>query len=122
MDYVNLFSANNEEPTLIDEQMHHNVQGILLMLLEDDSMKVRLAGCETMSLLAMKHASIRLKCLRALIDMLNDEIDEVRVGALNGIALFNEVLPLSEYEVDSVLFNLNEDNFFLRSHIYKLFA
>jgi len=27
--------------------------------------------------------------MRFLIDMLNDEIDEVRIGALKGIAVFN---------------------------------
>ena len=54
--------------------------------------------------------------------MLNDEIDEVRIGALHGIGRFNKVLSLSEYDIDSVLFNLNEDNLLLRSHIYGLFG
>ena len=47
--------------------------------------------------------------------MLNDEIDEVRIEALLGIESFNEVIQLSDYEVDIVLFNLNEDNFQLRA-------
>lgn len=46
--------------------------------------------------------------------MLNDEIDEVRIGALTGIGNFNRVLSLSDHEVDTVLFNLNEDNLNLR--------
>jgi hypothetical protein len=54
--------------------------------------------------------------------MLNDEIDEVRIGALHGISRFNEVLTLNDYEVESVLFNLNEDNYKLRSEIYKFFG
>lgn len=55
--------------------------------------------------------------------MLNDEIDQVRIGALHGIARFNqETLQLNEYEVDTVLFNLNEDNLALRCHIYALFG
>lgn len=53
--------------------------------------------------------------------MLNDEIDDVRIGALHGIATFNEVLTLNAYEVDIVLFNLNEDNIRLREEIYKFF-
>ena len=54
--------------------------------------------------------------------MLNDEIDEVRIGALHGIGRFNQVLSLTEYDIESVLFNLNEDNLLLRSHIYALFG
>ncbi len=54
--------------------------------------------------------------------MLNDEIDEVRIGALHGISDFNEILALNDEEVDSVLFNLNEDNPRLREEIYKFFG
>ena len=53
--------------------------------------------------------------------MLNDEIDEVRIGALHGISKFNEVLLNKDYEVDIVLFNLNEDNAGLRHAIYAFF-
>ena len=109
-------------PSNLEEQRHQHVQGILLLLLEDDSMTVRLAGIRAMSIFAAKCPSIRPRCLRFLIDMLNDEIDEVRVGALHGISRFNEVLILNDYEVDTVLFNLNEDNVKLRSEIYRFFG
>jgi hypothetical protein len=77
-------------------------------------MAVRLAGIKSMSIFAKNCPKIRLTVLRFLIDMLNDEIDEVRIGALHGIGRFNEVLTLNDYEVDTVLFNLNEDNIKLR--------
>ena len=64
-------------------------RGILLMLLEDDSMAVRLAGIRAMSLMAVNCAAIRSQVLRLLIDMLNDEIDAVRIAALHGISRFN---------------------------------
>jgi integrator complex subunit 4 len=64
-------------------------------MLEDDSMEVRLAGITTMSCLAKQCQSIRKKCLNFLIDMLNDEIDEVRIGSLHGISRFNDVLALN---------------------------
>lgn len=54
--------------------------------------------------------------------MLNDEINDVRIGALHGIQTFNKVLTLNDYEVDTVLFNLNEDNPRLREEIYEFFA
>lgn len=54
--------------------------------------------------------------------MLNDEINDVRIGALHGIQMFNKVLTLNDYEVDTVLFNLNEDNPRLREEIYLFFA
>lgn len=85
-------------------------------------MSVRLTGIKTMSFFAHRCQSIRQSCLRFLIDMLNDEIDEVRIGALHGIGNFNRVLTLSDHEVDTVLFNLNEDNLNLRRHIYALFS
>ena len=93
-----------------------------MLLLEDDSMDVRLSGIRAMGYFAREVKEIRLKCLNFLIDMLNDEIDEVRIGALHAIAYFNDVSELKEYEVNIVLFNLNEDNSRLREEIYKFFG
>lgn len=84
--------------------------GVLLMMLEDDSMAVRIAGIKAMSCVGQHCADVRPRCLTFLIDMLNDDVNEVRIGALHGIQQFNKVLTLNDYEVDSVLFNLNEDN------------
>jgi len=98
------------------------VTGILLLMLEDDSMHVRLAGIRAMGRFAARVQSVRKRCLNFLIDMLNDEIDEVRIGALHAIEQFNEILSISDYEVDIVLFNLNEDNAKLRDEIYKFFG
>mmetsp|Transcript_23016 Transcript_23016/g.35590 ORF Transcript_23016/g.35590 Transcript_23016/m.35590 type:complete len:176 (+) Transcript_23016:1315-1842(+) len=85
-------------------------------------MRVRLAGIKVMSIFGKRCPSIRTKVLRFLIDMLNDEIDEVRIGALKGIARFNQVQTLKENEVETVLFNLKEDNFTLREGIYQFFS
>ena len=49
-------------------------------------MEVRLAGIRAMSCFAKCVKDIRKRCLNFLIDMLNDEIDEVRIGALHGIS------------------------------------
>ena len=88
--------------------------GILLLLLEDDSMAVRMAGIDAMSMFGKACSEVRPRCLNFLIDMLNDEINDVRIGALHGIESFNKVLQLNEYEVETVLFSLNEDNAKLR--------
>ena len=85
-------------------------------------MAVRLAGIRAMSCFGRACAEIRSKCLHFLIDMLNDEINEVRIGALHGISRFNKVLTLNDYEVEIVLFNLSEDNPRLREEIYLFFA
>ena len=42
-----------------DENFHNYVQGILLLLMEDDSMSVRIQGIKTMSLLAVSCVQIR---------------------------------------------------------------
>lgn len=101
--------------------MNSQVTGILLLMLEDDSMGVRLAGIRAMSCYGRVCSEIRSKTLNFLIDMLNDEIDDVRIAALHGIQTFNKVLALNEYEVETVLFNLNEDNLELRKEIYLFF-
>ena len=98
------------------------VRGILLLLLEDDSMEVRMAGIKAISDFAKQVPEIRPRCLNLLIDMFNDEIDEVRIGALHGIANFTEMSGLKEYEVNIVLFNLSEVNPRLRAEIYKFFS
>lgn len=91
-------------------------------MLEDDSQLVRLAGIQSMSHFAKQTPQIRQKVLRFLIDMLNDEIDDVRIGSLLGIASFNQVMQLNKDEVDTVLFNLTEDNCKLRRGIYTFFG
>ncbi len=73
-----------EQPTKSD-LLDPAVTGILLMMLEDDSMAVRLAGIKTMSSYGRAYPDIRSRCLTFLIDMLNDEINDVRIGALHGI-------------------------------------
>jgi hypothetical protein len=85
-------------------------------------MAVRLAGIEAMACFGKSCPEVRSRCLKFLIDMLNDEINDVRIGALHGIQSFNKVLSLNDYEVDTVLFNLNEDNPRLREQIYLFFA
>ena len=52
-------------------------------------MLVRLASIKSISIFASRCPNIRHQSLRYLIDMLNDEIDEVRIGALHGIGRFN---------------------------------
>eukprot|EP00347_Sterkiella_histriomuscorum_P005629 403355867 len=110
-------SGKQEDHPVITE-----IRGILLLLLEDDSMVVRLSGINTMSHFANQVKDIRPRCLNFLIDMLNDEIDEVRTGALHGIAFFNEISELKDSEVNIVLFNLTEDNQRLRDEIYRFFG
>jgi hypothetical protein len=55
------------------------------MMLEDDSMVVRIAGIKAMSCYGRLCSEIRSSCLTFLIDMLNDDINDVRIGALHGI-------------------------------------
>lgn len=98
------------------------VTGILLLMLEDDYSEVRLAGINAISCFGKVCGEIRSKCLNHLIDMLNDEINDVRIASLHGIKRFNKVLTLGDYEVDTVLFNLNEDNPRLREEIYLFFG
>jgi hypothetical protein len=90
------------------------VTGILLLMLEDDYSEVRLAGINAISCFGKVCGEIRSKCLNHLIDMLNDEINDVRIASLHGIKRFNKV--------DTVLFNLNEDNPRLREEIYLFFG
>jgi integrator complex subunit 4 len=75
------------------------VTGILLLMLEDDSMNVRIAGIKAISHFAKQVKDVRKQCLNFLIDMLNDEIDEVRIGALHGISNFNEILALNVFSL-----------------------
>ncbi len=119
---VQIENSSQSAGVVKNEQLEPVVTGILLMMLEDDSMAVRLAGIRTMSCYGQACSEIRSRCLTFLIDMLNDEINDVRIGALHGIQTFNKVLTLNDYEVDTVLFNLNEDNPRLREEIYKFFA
>ena len=82
---VQIENSNQSTGVVKNEQLEPVVTGILLMMLEDDSMAVRLAGIRTMSCYGQACSEIRSRCLTFLIDMLNDEINDVRIGALHGI-------------------------------------
>ena len=73
-------------------------------MLEDDSMGVRVYTytIKAISYFAKQFLAIRKQSLNFLIDMLNDEIDDVRIGALHGISGFNEILALTvrEYTIE----------------------
>ena len=97
--------------------------GIFSLLSEDESKEIRIACTRLVSLFAGRYPVIRKKCIQQLIDMLNDEHDEVRLKAIDGIFdIKEEQLLLSKEEVSTVVFNLKEDNALLRKGIYRLFS
>lgn len=56
------------------------------------------------------------------MNMLNDEIDEVRIAALQCMSVFNKTLILDKNSVNIVVFNLKEHNSELRHSIYSFFG
>lgn len=96
--------------------------GVFFALSQDEKYEIRLKTIEALKHYSAKSESIQEKSQNILLNMLNDEIDEVRIASLQCMSVFNKTLILDKNTVNIVLFNLKEHNSELRHSIYSFFG
>ena len=96
--------------------------GVFFAISQDEKSEIRLKAIEALKYFSSKYPSIQDKAQDILMNMLNDEIDEVRIASLKCMAVFDKTLVLDQNDVNIVIFNLKEHNSELRHSIYSFFG
>lgn len=96
--------------------------GVFFAISQDEKCEIRLKAIDALKYFSSKYPSIQDKAQNILMNMLNDEIDEVRIASLKCMAVFDNTLILDQNSVNIVIFNLKEHNSELRHTIYSFFG
>lgn len=99
------------------------VIGCIHHVLEDELPEVRIAAIKAIETLGKILTVEKTQDIKELLlYFLNDDFDRVRIKALQSLSiLFNEI-SLSDFELDTIYFNLKENLYELRIAIYKMLA
>lgn len=97
------------------------VIGCIHHVLEDELPEIRIAAIKALETLGKILTVEKTQDIKELLlYFLNDDFDRVRIKSLQSLhALFNEI-SLSDFELDTIHFNLKENLYELRIAIYKL--
>ena len=71
--------------------------------LEDEFLEVRTAAVDSLCELAYQNAPFAVLSLDFLADMMNDEIESVRVNAINSLRKISEHIQLREDQLETLL-------------------
>jgi len=109
----------NFEHCTFDEEPY---TGVFFAISQDEKYEIRLKAVEALKYFSSRYASVQDKAQNILMNMLNDEIDDVRISALKCMSAFDKTLILDRNSVNVVIFNLKEHNSELRLSIYSFFG
>jgi len=90
--------------------------------LEDELMEVRLAAIDSICQLSQKFDEFAKSSLEFLVDMFNDEIDLVRINALNSVQKVGPSLQLNEEQLHIVLSVLGDSSPAVRDSVRALLS
>ena len=115
---ANKLSFNFDNCTF-DEEPY---KGIFFALSQDEKYEIRLKTIDALKHFSLHCPFIQEQAQDILMNMLSDEIDEVRIASLKNMAEFKNTLVLDKNSVNIVIFNLKEFNPALRHSIYFFFS
>lgn len=115
------------EKTLNQMEMKSNSENFIIgsihHVLEDELPEIRIAAIkalETLGKILSVEKNQEIKEL--LLYFLNDDFDKVRIKALNSLYVLYSDITLSDFELDTIHFNVKENLYELRIAIYKLLS
>ena len=88
--------------------------------LEDEFMEVRTAAVDSMCELANQHPAFAVMSLDFLADMLNDEIESVRLNAINSLRKISHHIYLREDQLEVVLSALEDFSWSIREAVREV--
>lgn len=88
--------------------------------LEDEFLEVRTAAVNSLCELAYQHAPFAILSLDFLADMMNDEIESVRVNAINSLRKISQHIQLREDQLETLLGVLEDFSGDTREAVRKL--
>ncbi|XP_065337471.1 integrator complex subunit 4 [Cloeon dipterum] len=90
--------------------------------LEDEFMEVRSASVDAICSLSMNNYSFSMMALDFLVDMFNDEIEEVRLKAIDSLTRISSVIVLREDQLETILGALEDFSIDVREGLHKMLA
>ena len=90
--------------------------------LEDEFAKVRIAAVDSICELSLRSTLFAKKAVDFLVDMFNDEIESVRVASVGNLRKLGGQVQLSEEQLHTVLFLLEDSSEKVRREVHSLLA
>jgi integrator complex subunit 4 len=88
--------------------------------LEDEYLEVRSAAVHSMCRLGMQSHAFAAQCVDFLVDMFNDEIQSVRLSAINSLRQVSATIQLRADQMETVLGVLEESSAEIREAMHSL--
>ncbi|XP_014245422.1 integrator complex subunit 4 [Cimex lectularius] len=90
--------------------------------LEDEFMEVRTASVRALCNLALDHPDFALVSLDFLVDMFNDEIEAVRIEAIDSLTRMSRHIVLREHQLETILGALEDYSIDVREGLHRMLA
>jgi len=100
--------------------IHSGACGAFVHGLEDEFLEVRSASLDSLCQLALFSPQFATLSLDFLVDMFNDEIEEVRLKAIECITKISKFIILREDQLEIVLGVLEDSNFEIREGLHRM--
>eukprot|EP00667_Euglena_gracilis_P015817 EG_transcript_16477 len=95
-------------PDAVEEPEQSWATGAFVQAMEDEFQEVRQAAIASVCTLSTQHKTFQSIAVDFLIDMFNDEIDCVRIGAIRAVAKLCGDRPFTDAQLTVVLANLQD--------------
>lgn len=106
-EWSSTFSAGGSDSTITEEDnlslMSSGACGAFIHGLEDECLEVRGEAVDALCKLAINCPELAAKCIDFLVDMFNDEIESVRLKAIQSLSEISHYVLLGDDQVDIVL-------------------
>lgn len=96
--------------------------GAFVQGLEDEFMEVRSASVDALCTLAIAHPDFAVLSLDFLVDMFNDEIEAVRIKAIDSLTLMSHHIVLREHQLETILGALEDFSIDVREGLHRMLA
>ncbi|EFX70011.1 hypothetical protein DAPPUDRAFT_328539 [Daphnia pulex] len=100
--------------------IHSGACGAFVHGLEDEFMEVRSASLDSLCLLALSNPRFATLSLDFLVDMFNDEIEEVRLKAIDCMTKISQLIVLREDQLEIILGVLEDSNVEIREGLHRM--
>uniref|UniRef100_A0A8D9FEG4 Integrator complex subunit 4 n=1 Tax=Cacopsylla melanoneura TaxID=428564 RepID=A0A8D9FEG4_9HEMI len=90
--------------------------------LEDEFLEVRQATVDAICSLSLNNSDFAVLCLDFLVDMFNDEIEEVRLRAIDSLSQISSHITLREDQLETILGGLEDFSLDVRDGLRRILA
>ena len=94
--------------------------GAFIHGLEDEFLAVRSASIDSLTALSIKHPKMAASALDFLVDMFNDEIEGVRLKAIEALTAIADHISLQAHQLETILWALDDFSIIVREKLHEM--